>query len=151
MCRSKTVKNYIHAKIKAEICVFTQQNRRGLNRPTLRPLWLMTSAAADDISVPRVYLLANRLATQEWHFLFMAPDYVSWMWCNEGYMVMKYLCVFHTTIWLFISHSFYKTCLFSLSWKTTCLQRGKKSVDTLYRFQCICVHPYIYMYVDECT
>ena len=28
----------------AEICMFTQRNRRGLNRPILRPLWLMTSA-----------------------------------------------------------------------------------------------------------
>ena len=28
--------------------------RRGLNRPILRPLWLMTSAAADVISVPSV-------------------------------------------------------------------------------------------------
>ena len=30
------------------------QNHRGLNRPILRPLWFMTSAAADVISVPSV-------------------------------------------------------------------------------------------------
>ena len=30
-------------------------NRRGLNWQILRPLWLMTSAAADVISVPGVY------------------------------------------------------------------------------------------------
>ena len=35
-------------------CMFTQQNRRGLNLPILRPLWLM--AAADVISVPGVWL-----------------------------------------------------------------------------------------------
>ena len=33
---------------------FSYQNRRGLNRPILRPLWLMMSAAADVISVPSV-------------------------------------------------------------------------------------------------
>ena len=52
----QSVKNYMYAKIQAEICMFTQQNRRGLNRPILRPLWLMTSAAADVISVPGVPL-----------------------------------------------------------------------------------------------
>ena len=36
--------------------MFSYQNRRGLNRPILRPLWLMTSAAADVISVPSVYI-----------------------------------------------------------------------------------------------
>ena len=39
---------------------FTQQNRRGLNRPILRPLWLMTSAAADVISVPGVLWPGDR-------------------------------------------------------------------------------------------
>ena len=34
--------------------MYTKQNRRGLNRPISRPLWLMTSAAADVISVPGV-------------------------------------------------------------------------------------------------
>ena len=53
---SKSVKNYIYAKIQAEICMFTQQNPWGLNRQILRPLWLMTSAAADVISVPGVSL-----------------------------------------------------------------------------------------------
>ena len=51
---SKTVTNYIYAKIQAEICMFSSQNSRGLNRAILRPLWLMTSAAADVISVPSV-------------------------------------------------------------------------------------------------
>ena len=41
-------------KIQAEICRFTRQNKRGLNRPILRPLWLMTSASADVFSVPSV-------------------------------------------------------------------------------------------------
>ena len=36
-------------------CLFSYQNRRGLNRPILRPLWLMMSAAADAISVPSVH------------------------------------------------------------------------------------------------
>ena len=34
--------------------MFSFQNRRGLNQPILRPLWWMTSAAADVISVPSV-------------------------------------------------------------------------------------------------
>ena len=34
--------------------MFTQQNRRGFNRPILRPLCLMTSAAANGFSVPGV-------------------------------------------------------------------------------------------------
>ena len=41
-------------KSKPKICMFTQQNHRGLNGPILRTLWLMTSAAADAISVPGV-------------------------------------------------------------------------------------------------
>ena len=32
---------------------------------------------------------------------------------------------------------FAKSCLFSLLWKTTCLQRPQTSVVTLYRFHCI--------------
>ena len=57
---SKIVENCIYAKMQAEICMFTQQNRRGLNRPILRPLWLMTSAAADVISVPGVRAILGR-------------------------------------------------------------------------------------------
>ena len=34
--------------------MFSYQNRLGLNRPILRQLWLMTSAAADVICVPSV-------------------------------------------------------------------------------------------------
>ena len=51
--------NYICAKIQAEICMFTQQNRWGLNldSPILHLLWLMMSAAADVISVPGVIAL----------------------------------------------------------------------------------------------
>ena len=44
-----------NAKIQAKICMFTKQNRRGLNRLILRPLWLMTLATADVISVPSVH------------------------------------------------------------------------------------------------
>ena len=53
---SKSVKNYIYAKIQAEIRMFTKQNRQGLNQPILHPLWLMTSAAADVISVRGVHM-----------------------------------------------------------------------------------------------
>ena len=56
LCSSKTVTIYIYAKIQAEMCMFTLQNSRGLNRAIWRPLWLMTSAAADVISVPSVYI-----------------------------------------------------------------------------------------------
>ena len=49
-----SVKNNIYAKIQAEKCAFTQQNRRGLNQLILRPVWLMSSAVADVISVPGV-------------------------------------------------------------------------------------------------
>ena len=34
--------------------MISYQNHQGLNRLILRPLWLMTSAAADVISVPSV-------------------------------------------------------------------------------------------------
>ena len=54
LCSPKTGMNYINAKIQAEICMFTSQNSQGLNRAILRLLWLMTSAAADVISVPNV-------------------------------------------------------------------------------------------------
>ena len=56
--------------------MFSFQNRRGLNRPILRPLWLMTSAAADVISVPSVtwdlWISAQRASNVEstamlWH------------------------------------------------------------------------------------
>ena len=41
---------------------------------------------------------------------------------------------------------FTKSCLFSLSWETTCLERPQNSVVTLYRFHCIiCYHPYWYV------
>ena len=42
------------AKFQVDPGMFSYQNRRGLNRLILRPLWLMTSAAADVISVPSV-------------------------------------------------------------------------------------------------
>ena len=61
LCSSKTVTNYIYAKIQAEICMFTSQNSRGLNRAILRPLWLMTSVAANVISDPRVPNYDNQI------------------------------------------------------------------------------------------
>ena len=45
-------KNYINAKIQAEICMFTQQNRPGLNRPILRPLLLMTGTGHPTVYGP---------------------------------------------------------------------------------------------------
>ena len=50
----KNVKNYHYAKFQADPGMFSFQNWRGLNQPILRPLWLMTSAATDVISVPSV-------------------------------------------------------------------------------------------------
>ena len=47
----KNVKNYKYEEFQAAPGMFSYQNHRGLNRPILRPLWLMTSAAADVISV----------------------------------------------------------------------------------------------------
>ena len=47
--------------------MFSYQNRRGLNRPILRPLWLMTSAAADVISVPSVILAIKQLADKTFY------------------------------------------------------------------------------------
>ena len=47
-----SVMKYIHANIEAKICMLTQQNRRGLNRPILRPLWLTTSAANHRVTFP---------------------------------------------------------------------------------------------------
>ena len=41
--------------------MFFFQTRRGLNRPILRLLWLMTSTAADVISVPSVLMYLNPL------------------------------------------------------------------------------------------
>ena len=62
---SKSVKNYIYAKIQAEICMFAQKNRGGLNQPILRPLWLIMSAAADVIGVPGV--IRQRTWPVKWH------------------------------------------------------------------------------------
>ena len=45
--------------------MFSYKNWRGLNRPILRPLWLMTTAAADVISVPSVYALISNI---QWLF-----------------------------------------------------------------------------------
>ena len=45
------------------------QNRWGSNRPILRPLWLMTSAVADVISVPSVIMAATKkeiIKTNNW-------------------------------------------------------------------------------------
>ena len=56
MCCGKNVKIYYYAKFKADPGMFSYQNRRSLNRTILRPLWLMTSAAADVISVPSVVI-----------------------------------------------------------------------------------------------
>ena len=39
--------------------MIAEKNRRGLNPSILRPLWLMTSAAADVISVPSVNINPN--------------------------------------------------------------------------------------------
>ena len=50
----ENVKNYYCAKFQADPGMFSYQNRRGLNRSILRPSWLMTSGAADVISVPSV-------------------------------------------------------------------------------------------------
>ena len=53
----KTLALIFMPKVQAEICMFTQQNCRCFfNRPSLFPLWLMTSVAADVISVPGVNL-----------------------------------------------------------------------------------------------
>ena len=65
MYSSKSVRSYIYAKIQAKICMFTQQNRRGLNRLILRPLW---STAANVISVPGVY---NIIVSAENHFVVL--------------------------------------------------------------------------------
>ena len=46
--------NYIYVKIQTELGMFTKQNQQGLNQLIWRLLWLMTSAAADVISVPGV-------------------------------------------------------------------------------------------------
>ena len=40
--------------------MFTDQSLQGFNSPILRPLWLMTSTAADVISVPCVKLVTAR-------------------------------------------------------------------------------------------
>ena len=50
----KECKELLSCKIPGWSRHVSYQNRRGLNRPILRPLWLMTSAAADVISVPSV-------------------------------------------------------------------------------------------------
>ena len=64
--------------------MFTHQNRRGLNRPILRPLWLITSAAADVISVPGVYTIMNeRKVTMieifhlDWHGHYSPHSYIA--------------------------------------------------------------------------
>ena len=56
LCSWENVKNYHYANFQADPGIFFQQNHLGLNRPILRPLWLMTSAAADVISVPSVII-----------------------------------------------------------------------------------------------
>ena len=53
--RWKNVENYYYAKLQANSGIFYYQIRWGLNRPILHPLWLMTSAAADVISVSPVW------------------------------------------------------------------------------------------------
>ena len=68
----KSVKKYIYAKIQAEICMFTQQNRLGMNRPILCQLWLMTSAAAGVISVPGVNLF---------NLVFFPLSWLLLAWC----------------------------------------------------------------------
>ena len=51
----KECKNYYYAQFQADPCMFSYQNRRYLNRPILRPVWLM-SAAVDVISVPSMHI-----------------------------------------------------------------------------------------------
>ena len=73
-------KSYIYAKIQAEICMFTQQNRRGLNQPILRPLWLMTSAWADVTSVPGVVYWKVTFSTCL-HFTHLLLGKIAPNWC----------------------------------------------------------------------
>ena len=76
---SKRAKNYIYAKIQAETCMFTQQNRLRLNRPILRPLWLMTSATAEVISVPCVHFMKLKYSGKT----RLVPLLLMCCWCSE--------------------------------------------------------------------
>ena len=55
----KNVKKYNYAKFQAAPGLFSSQNRRGLNRPILRPLWLMMSATNGSSVSPLWYMLTH--------------------------------------------------------------------------------------------
>ena len=68
------VKSYYYAKFQADPGMFSYQNRQGLNQPILRPLWLMTAAAADVISIPSVKPEQN-IQKQKFFYKFVK-------WCH---------------------------------------------------------------------
>ena len=82
----------------------SQADRRGFNRPILRPLWLMTSAAAGVISVPSV--LNDRVGS------LMTVSPYKWR-----YSIPAYEC--HSTI---------AACYI---WSNSCLFGNKKSSETV--------------------
>ena len=81
--------------------MFSYKNRRGLNRPILRPLWLMTSAAADVISVPSVHIGASKVNKQR-----------VLMHGHQGWNVRHGLChiyMIYVRVYIWVVYSF---CLF---------------------------------------
>ena len=70
--------------------MFSYQNRWGLIRPILRPLWLMTLAAADVIGVPSVYLVSMPLDK---------PTGLFWTTRNQGGIILCTNTTFAVVIW----------------------------------------------------
>ena len=70
--------------------MFSYQNRWGLIRPILRPLWLMTLAAADVIGVPSVYLVSMPLDK---------PTGLFWTTWNQGGIILCTNTTFAVVIW----------------------------------------------------
>ena len=99
----QTVKNYYHAKFLADSSMFSKLNSRRLNRLILPPQWLMTSAAADGISILIVSWAAWRIVGVPWlnrvlyevYIYITAIIYMQQIWTSS---LLKSL-VFAVTRW----------------------------------------------------
>ena len=157
--------------------MFSYQNRRGLNRPILRPLWLMTSAAANVISVPSVIHVYNNsdkdiqmcgtvITRSHYWKLFLISVWYQYLWqffADAHYWKLFLISVWYQYLWQFFAdvldmcRPLELVVLFPLSNNANC----NSYIHTLYTIimcnnvynvDCVLLH-YHYMkpYVEQVT
>ena len=124
----RNVKNYYYAKFHVDPGIFSNKNRRGLNRPILRPLWLMTSAAAKNYQSNRSFHRHLRIGIDSGINLYPHMPMIDVSWINRKgsmprYSLHQYGKNSHA---MFIFHICNNWCMITASMVHSCI------TDTLY-------------------